>query len=57
MAAATWGTDNPIDDPAREQQVLDAVAAQAERAGADPEEVRRIFRDRIEANKIVQRGL
>jgi chorismate mutase len=57
VAAAKWGTDSPIDDPAREQQVLDTVAAQAQAIGADPDEVRRIFRDQIEANKIVQRGL
>lgn len=57
VAAAKWGTDSPIDDPAREQQVLDSVAAQAQRAGADPDEVRRVFRDQIEANKLVQRGL
>ncbi|MFF3908501.1 chorismate mutase [Streptomyces sp. NPDC001848] len=57
VAAAKWGTDSPIDDPAREQQVLDSVAAQAQQLGADPDEVRRIFRDQIEANKIVQRGL
>jgi chorismate mutase len=57
VAAAKWGTGSPIDDPAREQQVLDSVAAQAQQAGADPDEVRRIFRDQIEANKLVQRGL
>ena len=57
VAAAKWGTDSPIDDPAREQQVLDSVAAQAEQAGADPDEARRVFRDQIEANKLVQRGL
>ncbi|MER6424262.1 chorismate mutase [Streptomyces sp. NPDC001137] len=57
VAAAKWGTDSPIDDPAREQQVLDAVAAQAQQLGADPDEVRVIFRDQIEANKLVQRAL
>ncbi|MER6734761.1 chorismate mutase [Streptomyces puniciscabiei] len=57
VAAAKWGTDSPIDDPAREQQVLDSVAAQAEQLGADPDEVRLIFRDQIEANKTVQRAL
>jgi chorismate mutase len=57
VAAAKWGTDSPIDDPAREQQVLDSVAAQAQQLGADPDEIRVIFRDQIEANKIVQRGL
>ena len=57
VAAAKWGTDSPIDDPAREQQVLDNVAAQAAQLGADPDEIRVIFRDQIEANKVVQRGL
>ena len=57
VAAAKWGTDSPIDDPAREQQVLDTVAAQATQLGADPDEIRVIFRDQIEANKTVQRGL
>ncbi|MFI9252814.1 chorismate mutase [Streptomyces sp. NPDC053069] len=57
VAAAKWGTDSPIDDPAREQQVLDSVAAQAEQLGADPDDARRVFRDQIAANKIVQRGL
>ena len=56
VAAAKWGTDSPIDDPAREQVVLDNVAAQAKQIGADPDEVRRIFRDQIEANKDVQRA-
>ncbi|PWG08114.1 chorismate mutase [Streptomyces sp. V2] len=57
VAAAKFGTSSPIDDPAREQQVLDAVAAQAEQLGADPDAVRKVFRDQIEANKLVQRGL
>ncbi|MEU5209095.1 chorismate mutase [Streptomyces sp. NPDC020742] len=57
VAAAKWGTDSPIDDPARERQVLDAVAEQARQVGADPAATVRIFRDQIEANKVVQRGL
>ncbi|MFJ2770680.1 chorismate mutase [Streptomyces sp. NPDC087300] len=57
VAAAKYGTDSPIDDPAREKQVLDAVAAQAREIGGDPEATVRIFRDQIEANKVVQRGL
>ncbi|WAP54658.1 chorismate mutase [Streptomyces sp. S465] len=57
VAAAKWGTDSPIDDPAREREVLDAVARQAEELGADPEATARIFRDQIEASKVVQRGL
>lgn len=57
MAAAKWGTGGPVDDPAREQEVLRAVAEQARQLGADPEATVRFFRDQIEANKIVQRGL
>ncbi|WJV50596.1 chorismate mutase [Streptomyces flavofungini] len=57
VAAAKYGTGSPIDDPARERQVLDAVARQAEQVGADPEATVRIFRDQIEANKVVQRAL
>ncbi|WP_431041042.1 chorismate mutase [Streptomyces sp. P1-3] len=57
VAAAKWGTDSPIDDPARERQVLEAVARQAVELGADPEATVRIFRDQIEANKVVQRAL
>ncbi|BDH11735.1 chorismate mutase [Streptomyces hygroscopicus] len=57
VAAAKWGTGGPIDDPAREQEVLDAVADQARQLGADPAATVRIFRDQIEASKVVQRGL
>ena len=57
VAAAKYGTDSPIDDPARERQVLDDVARQAREVGADPEATVRIFRDQIEANKVVQRAL
>ncbi|WP_432001921.1 chorismate mutase [Streptomyces sioyaensis] len=57
VAAAKWGTGSPIDDPAREQEVLKSVAEQARQLGADPEATTRIFKDQIEANKVVQRGL
>lgn len=57
VAAAKWGTDSPIDDPAREKVVLDSVAERARQLGADPERTVRVFRDQIEANKVVQRGL
>ncbi|MEU1670044.1 chorismate mutase [Streptomyces sparsogenes] len=57
VAASKWGTDSPIDDPVRERQVLEAVAAQARELGADPEATVRVFRDQIEANKLVQREL
>ncbi|MFB4426804.1 chorismate mutase [Streptomyces sp. QL37] len=57
VAAAKWGTGGPVDDPAREQQVLDAAARRARAAGADPVTTVKIFRDQIEANKQVQRAL
>ncbi|MEE4492919.1 gamma subclass chorismate mutase AroQ [Streptomyces sp. BE230] len=57
VAAAKWGTGRPVDDPVREQQVLDTAARQAREAGADPAATTRILRDQIEANKRVQRAL
>ncbi|NKR26227.1 chorismate mutase [Rhodococcus hoagii] len=57
VAAAKWGTGKPIDDPAREAEVLRAVAEQARGQGLDPARVTQIFRDQIEASKDVQRGL
>jgi chorismate mutase len=57
VAAAKYGTDTPIDDPVREQQILDDVAARAVGLGLDPDAVTAVFRDQIEANKLVQRGL
>ncbi|GAB3721090.1 chorismate mutase [Amycolatopsis oliviviridis] len=57
VAAAKFGTPSPIDDPVREQQILDSVAAKAPGLGLDADGVVRFFRDQIEANKVVQRGL
>ncbi|GAB2791915.1 chorismate mutase [Streptomyces daliensis] len=57
VAAAKWGTDQPIDDPARERQVLADVAERSAGMGIDPAEATAVFRDQIEANKLVQRGL
>lgn len=57
VAAAKYGTDKPIDDPVREQQILDDVAARATGLGLDPAATQAVFRDQIEANKLVQRGL
>ncbi|MFC9768442.1 chorismate mutase [Rhodococcus jostii] len=57
VVAAKWGTPSPIDDPAREAQVLSAVAAQAADEGLSAVRVQQIFRDQIEANKEVQRAL
>ena len=57
VAAAKFGTPSPIDDPAREQAVLDAAAAKSVELGIDPEVSKLVFRDQIEANKLVQRAL
>lgn len=57
VAAAKWGTGGPVDDPARERRVLDSAAERAGQLGADPWLTRLVFRDQIEANKAVQRGL
>ncbi|WP_329191594.1 gamma subclass chorismate mutase AroQ [Streptomyces sp. NBC_01435] len=57
LSARRIATGEPVDDPAREQRVLDSAAGQARKLGADPRLTRLVFRDQIEANKKVQRGL
>jgi chorismate mutase len=57
VAAAKFGTPAPIDDPAREQVVLDNVRNLSAQMGVDADRAVVIFRDQIEANKVVQRGL
>lgn len=57
VAASKFGTDKPIDDPAREKVVLDQARASAIQLGIDPDETVIFFRDQIEASKVVQRGL
>ncbi|MFI7018382.1 chorismate mutase [Streptomyces sp. NPDC050164] len=57
VAAAKYGTDTPIDDPEREARILDDVRARAAGLGLAPDAVAAVFRDQMEANKLVQRGL
>ncbi|GID59388.1 chorismate mutase [Actinoplanes couchii] len=57
VAAAKFGTSNPIDDPVREKQVLDRAAALATAAGLDTAGTVAFFRAQIEMSKVVQRGL
>lgn len=57
VSAAKYGTGRPIDDPARERTILDDVATRAVGLGLDPDAAVAVFRDQIEANKVVQRGL
>ncbi|KUI26582.1 chorismate mutase [Mycobacterium sp. IS-1742] len=54
VAANKWNTKAPIEDPARVEQVLGAVATDASARGVDLERVRRIFRDQISATESIQ---
>lgn len=57
VAAAKWGTDQAIDDPVRERALLTDVRQRSVTLGLDPSVTTALFRDQIEANKVVQRGL
>ncbi|MBC3984190.1 gamma subclass chorismate mutase AroQ [Streptomyces sp. AC536] len=57
VAAAKWETGQPIDDPERERQVLAAAARQTDEVGGEPVATVAVFRDQIEANKLVQHAL
>jgi chorismate mutase len=57
VARSKWNSHAPIDDPAREQAILDDVAARAQRMGLDAQWARRFFQDQFDAGKIVQRDL
>ena len=56
VAASKWTTGGPIEDHAREQQVIDAVTAQASQHGVDDGYVQRVFRDQISATVGVEYG-
>jgi chorismate mutase len=57
VAAAKWVTGGSVTDPARERAVLDAAATGAAQRGLDTSAVTPMFRDQIEASKVVQYGL
>ncbi|MFJ2213408.1 gamma subclass chorismate mutase AroQ [Streptomyces sp. NPDC101062] len=57
VAAAKFGTGTPIEDPTREQQVLDQAKALAVEAGLDTGGTVDFFRAQIEMSKVVQQGL
>lgn len=54
VAAYKWINGGPITDPQRAGQVLDNVAADAEARGLDPQYVRTVFADQIDANEGIQ---
>ncbi|MEV0949024.1 gamma subclass chorismate mutase AroQ [Promicromonospora sp. NPDC050249] len=57
VAAAKFLTGSPIDDPAREQQVLDHVRSRSGTNEVDPETATAFVRDQFTASKLVQQGL
>jgi chorismate mutase len=57
VAAAKFGTGEPIEDPVRERELLESVNRLSAVAGIDPALSGRFFADQFEANKVVQRGL
>jgi chorismate mutase len=54
VAAFKWIKGGPIDDPARVNQVLDAVGSDASTRGVDARFVRRVFQDQIHATEGVE---
>lgn len=57
VAAAKFGTGQPIDDPAREQKELNQIRQDATTRGIDPDAAMAFFQDQIIASKVVQKGL
>jgi chorismate mutase len=54
VAATKWINGGPITDPARANQVLESVAADATAHNIDPAYVRTVFTDQIAANEGIQ---
>jgi chorismate mutase len=57
VAASKYFSGKPVDDPVREQQILDSVRQSAVQLGIDPESTADFFQAQIDASKVVQRGL
>jgi chorismate mutase len=57
VAAAKYGSGDPIDDPIREQQVLRSAGCALNVTSVSHRTGMQFFRDQIEASKVVQRGL
>lgn len=54
VAASKWINGGPITDPVRAQQVLAAVAHDAQSAGVSPDYVTALFTDQINASEAIQ---
>lgn len=57
VAAAKFGTGQPIDDPARERQELASVRRSAASLGIDQDATAGFFQQQMSASKVVQQGL
>jgi chorismate mutase len=57
VARTKWNTRAPIDDPLREERVLETAVKAATEYGLDPHVAKAFFRGQIEASKVVQRAL
>lgn len=57
VARVKWNTHAPIEDLARERQIVDGVAQAASAHGLDPALAGRFFQAQIDAGKLVQRAL
>jgi chorismate mutase len=57
VALAKWDSQVPVEDAAREAQVITAAAKDGEARGLDPAFVSRFFSAQIEANRLVQYSL
>jgi chorismate mutase len=57
VAAAKFLSGQRIDDHVREQEIMESMASVLKRAEPQPALGIEFFRDQIEANKVIQRGL
>jgi chorismate mutase len=57
VALSKWDSEAPVEDSAREAQVISAATKLGEAKGLSPSDVSRFFQAQIEANKIVQYAL
>jgi chorismate mutase-like protein len=56
VAAWKFNTGGVVVDPRREQEVIDAVATYAVARSVDPDYVRGVFRDQIDATRALEHG-
>lgn len=57
VALSKWDSGQAVEDPPREVQVINNARARAAEFKLDPDDVQRLFRAQIEANKNVQNAL